>query len=59
MKKKNIKECVDCKWFKGSNCTHKTNLGIEIKYRIEKPVLLKSVEELNQNKDCENHHAKT
>ncbi len=40
-KKENIKECANCAHFNDKKCTHPTNIGIEIKYRIETTLFLK------------------
>lgn len=53
-KKLNKIQCVDCKYFNG-NCTHKSNVGIRVKYRIENEFYIKTPEELNTNGDCGNY----
>lgn len=54
-KKQNKAECVTCKFFNG-NCTHKSNVGIRVKYRQESAFYIKKAEELEP--DCKNY-AKT
>ncbi len=58
-KKENIKECANCAHFNDKKCTHPTNIGIEIKYRIETTLFLKTPEELNADNNCKNYHEKS
>lgn len=51
-KKQNKADCVTCKFFNG-NCTHKSNIGIRVKYRQESEFYIKKAEELEA--DCKNY----
>lgn len=53
--KKSNKLCVNCTRYNGANCTHKSNLGIKVKYRQESSFYLKTSEELNADGKCENY----
>lgn len=55
-KKLNKTECAACKYFTGE-CTHKSNIGIKVKYRQETEFFVHKAEELNKEGDCK-HYAK-
>lgn len=54
MAKKQIKLCEMCIYKDGVLCTHESNKGIIVKYRVETPVYFKSCTELNKEGDCTN-----
>lgn len=56
-KKQNKTNCETCKFYNG-NCTHKSNIGIKVKYRQETEFFVKKPEELNPEGKCKNY-AKT
>ena len=47
-------ECAKC-IYNGEKCTHKSNEGLIVKYRIETPVYLKTPNELNKEGKCPNY----
>lgn len=51
-KKTNKSNCATCKFYTG-NCTHKSNVGIRVKYRQESTFYIKKAEELEP--DCKNY----
>lgn len=54
LKKQNKNQCTNCLYFNG-NCTHKTNVGIKVKYRLENEFYIKPTEELNPEGKCKNY----
>lgn len=52
LKKQNKTNCETCKFYNG-NCTHKSNIGIRVKYRHESEFYIKKAEELEA--DCKNY----
>lgn len=46
------KPCDGCKHINNGNCTHKNNIGIEIKYRKESEFYITPLKEL---KKCKNY----
>lgn len=54
MKKKLNNKCTDCAYFNG-NCTHKSNIGIKVKYRKESTFYIKTPEELNADGKCDSY----
>lgn len=50
--KNNGRKCENCRFFNG-NCTHKSNVGIKVKYRQETEFYIKKAEELQP--DCKNY----
>lgn len=56
-KKSNKKECTTCKYYTGE-CTHESNVGIRVKYRIENKFYIKTPKELNADGDCRNYGTK-
>lgn len=53
--KKNIKKCIDCKYYNGAECTHTINLGLRVKYRQEYTYFIKTPEILNSDGKCKNY----
>lgn len=51
-KKQNKVECTNCKFYNG-NCTHKSNIGIRVKYRQETEFFVKPAKELEA--ECKNY----
>lgn len=51
-KKQNKVYCATCKFYNG-NCTHKSNVGIRVKYRQETEFFVKSAKELEA--ECNNY----
>ena len=58
-KKENLKECINCTYYNDKKCAHSSNLGVEIKYRVEHPLFLKTPEELNTDNNCSNYNEKS
>lgn len=56
-KKSNKTECAACKYFTGE-CTHKSNIGIRVKYRQETAFFVKTPEELNAEGECKNYETR-
>lgn len=52
LEKQNKANCATCKFFNG-NCTHKSNVGIKVKYRQESAFYIKKAEDLKA--DCKNY----
>lgn len=51
-KKQNKTNCETCKFYNG-NCTHKSNIGIRVKYRQETEFFVKPAKELEA--ECKNY----
>lgn len=49
------KKCADCKFCINKQCTHKSNIGIILKYHREKEFYIKSLKDLNQKENCKNY----
>lgn len=54
MKSKKQNKCANCLYFNG-NCTHKTNVGIKVKYRLENEFYIKTTDVLNPDGKCNNY----
>lgn len=54
LKKQNKADCKTCKLFNG-NCTHKSNVGIKVKYRQETEFFVKPAKVLNTENYCNNY----
>ncbi len=55
VKKEQIKECIKCSNYDGKNCSKNDNIGIVIEYRQEKPIFLKTPDEINKEKNCKDY----
>lgn len=54
-KKTNKLECATCKHYNGTDCIHKSNIGIKVKYRQETEFFVNKAEILNPEGNCENY----
>lgn len=59
MAKKKQNKCEQCKFYDGVNCFHHTNIGLQVKYRLEEEFFIKNIEELNKNGNCKNYEKTT
>lgn len=55
MKSKKCKKCANCKHFNGNECTHRSNLGLKVKYSQEYTYYIKTPEILNADGKCLNY----
>ena len=53
-KKEKLIGCKTC-IYNGEKCTHESNKGILVKYRVEKEVYFETPEKLNKKGDCKNY----
>lgn len=54
-KKQDKNQCANCLYFNG-NCTHKSNVGIKVKYRQETEFFIKPAKELEA--ECKNYESR-
>ena len=52
------KNCKDCVFYQNKECTHKSNIGLLVKYRKEQEYFIKKPDEINKTGRCSKYVVK-